>query len=93
MNISDPQYPIQVRFADGDRWSLDNEIEVAKSIEWFDSEDPEEEAEVSDALGRRVTVKIEAHRVIRLALTTFGSPTPKARCRGRSVGERLGGKH
>lgn len=69
-----PQYPILVRFSDGDRWSLDNEAELGGTLEWFDSEDPEEEAEVIDALGRRVTVKVEAHRVLRLELASRPSP-------------------
>jgi hypothetical protein len=55
---------------------LDNEVELGCTLEWFESEDPEEEAEVIDALGRRVSVKVEAHRVIRLELVS--PPSPRA---------------
>ena len=46
-----PQYPIIVYFADGDVWTHDNLVALVQSLEWFDSEDPEEEATVSTRSG------------------------------------------
>ena len=55
-----PRYPITVHsLDDNDRVSYDNERDLACDLEWFDSEDPEEHAEVLDADGRRVHLKIE----------------------------------
>ncbi|PRP94327.1 hypothetical protein [Enhygromyxa salina] len=66
-----PLFPIHVHFSDGNHWTLDTELELTQNLEWFDSDDPEEEAEVTDALGRRVSVKIECFRMLRLELVSF----------------------
>lgn len=60
-----PEYPIVVRFMeDGDVWKLDDQTELATSLEWIDSEDPEERVVVEDRRVRRVILKVEAHRVL-----------------------------
>lgn len=69
------EFPLHVCFDDGDEWVLDTPIEVASSLEWFDSDDPTETAIVTDALGRRVTVRVDAHQleVCTLAAVVAGS--------------------
>ena len=60
MTTEKPQYPITVLFKeDGDKWVLDNEQELGCNLEWFDSKDPEQNTEVTDALGRNVEVVVE----------------------------------
>ena len=55
-----PEFPIRVRFLDdGDLWELDDEVEAATSLEWIDSEDPEERVVVTDRRGRRVVLVVE----------------------------------
>ncbi len=57
---SDPVFPITVTFLeDGDKWILNNESELASNLEWFDSRDPDENAEIVDQLNRHVRVKVE----------------------------------
>jgi len=69
MATDKPQYPITVLFKEsGDRWVLDNEQELAINLEWFDSTDPEEDAEVTDALGRAVEVVVEKLELKRCVL-------------------------
>ena len=68
----EPQYPILVFFADGDVWTHDNLIDLLTALEWFDSEAPEEEATVFDALGRRLVVKIVALDLVELRLADGG---------------------
>ncbi len=64
-----PRLPIKVLFLeDGDEWILDNEIEIATSLEWFDSDSPDENAIVTDADGRLVRVKVEKLEIITLEL-------------------------
>jgi hypothetical protein len=59
-----PQFPVRVLFReDDDEWVLDSEHELAVSLEYFDSDDPAENADVRDALGRAVRVKVDALRV------------------------------
>ena len=64
-----PAFPLRVRFREnGDEWSLDSEDEVAENLEWFNSADASENAQVWDANGRRVRIKVEALRVLVLEL-------------------------
>ena len=54
-----PEFPITVRFEeDGEEWVLDTIHEIAGSLEWFDSDDPEERATVIDRRGRSVRLKV-----------------------------------
>lgn len=66
--MASPVYPLRVVFGDGDEWQLDNQDEVACNLEWFDSSDPDEDAEVLDALNRPVVLKVERLEVKLLKL-------------------------
>lgn len=62
-----PEYPIKVVFKeDGETWILNNEEELATSLEWFDSESPTENAMAIDNQGRAIRIKVE-----KLELVTF----------------------
>ena len=62
-----PEFPIRVSFhQDDDQWVLASLDELACSLEWFDSNDPDEFASVVDSRDRAVRVKVE-----RLALLRF----------------------
>ena len=62
--MSRPEFPIRIRFLeDGSEWILDNEIELANNLEWFNSDDPEEKAIVTDKQGRAVSLKVEELRI------------------------------
>lgn len=55
-----PEFPITVTFLDDrDEWVLDNEIELAENLEWFNSDDPEERAIVKDKNGIAVKLIVE----------------------------------
>ena len=55
-----PRFPISVTFReDGEVWVLDHIKELAMNLEWFDSNDPEEEAVVNDAENRDVVLVVE----------------------------------
>ena len=55
-----PSFPLTIFFhEDGDIWTLNNEIEVATNLEWFDSTSPDEKASVKDSLGRSVILLVE----------------------------------
>jgi hypothetical protein len=64
-----PQFPIKVFFyEDNDEWILNSEDDIALNLEWFDSEDIEENTKVTDRLGRPVRLKVEALQVIKFEL-------------------------
>lgn len=64
-----PVFPIKVFFKeDGDEWILDNEDEIASSLEWFNSEDPEENTIVTDKNGNPVKLVIEKLEIKQLEL-------------------------
>jgi hypothetical protein len=64
-----PEFPIVVTFQeDGDKWVLESADELACSLEWFDSEDPEERAVVVDAKNRPVRLRVEKLKLISLEL-------------------------
>jgi hypothetical protein len=65
----EPKRPITVRFReDGEEWILDSDVEIAGSLEDFDSDDPSENAEVWDADRRLVRLRVKAQRIITLEL-------------------------
>lgn len=67
--MKEPQYPITVRFLeDEEEWVFMNEVELTSNLEWFDGANPEENAVVTDQLGRPVMVKVEAHELLELKL-------------------------
>jgi hypothetical protein len=59
MSRESPQMPITVRWGDGEREEYDSLVELGSSLEWFDSDDPGYQAQVHDALGRPVRLKID----------------------------------
>jgi hypothetical protein len=54
-----PDFPIRVKFADGEEWKFSDEHEAEITLEWFDSDQADEEAQVFDAQGRPVRLKVE----------------------------------
>ena len=65
----EPTFPIKVVFLeDGEEWIHENEQELANNLEWFNSEDPEDQALVTDKQGRAVTLVIEALQIKQLEL-------------------------
>jgi ABC-type Fe3+-hydroxamate transport system substrate-binding protein len=58
-----PEYPLHIWTCDEPEELVHTEVELATSLEWFDSTDGDETVRVTDARGRPVTVKIEATRV------------------------------
>ena len=61
----EPQFPIMVVHSDGDRWILNNREEVARNVEFYDSDDPgDEPLIVTDALRRPVRLKVEALQLL-----------------------------
>jgi hypothetical protein len=64
-----PLFPIKVHFfEDGDEWIFDDDADIAQNLEWFDSDDIEENASVTDRLNRPVRLKVEALSIIVLEL-------------------------
>jgi len=55
-----PVFPIVVFFEeDSSKVEFADSDEAGVTLEWFDSEDPEERSIVTDAQGRRVVLKVE----------------------------------
>lgn len=55
-----PEYPLEVLFSEGgESLFLENKFDVCTALEWFDSEDPDERAVVTDKFGRSVKLKVE----------------------------------
>jgi hypothetical protein len=64
-----PEYPLTVTFHEsGEIWTLVDLDDAACNLEWFDSDDPEEQAVVVDNKGRPVRLKIESLKVIKCEL-------------------------
>jgi hypothetical protein len=62
---SRPEFPLKVAFRDaGEEWLLESESEAEQNLEWFDSEDPTEAADVTDRLGRSVVLKIRELKIV-----------------------------
>jgi hypothetical protein len=67
--VMKPSFPITVKFLDSDEiWILESEIEAAKTLEWFDTDDPEQHARVVDSQGRAVALTVRAHQIVRCQL-------------------------
>ena len=65
MPILSPEFPIKVTFLeDGDVWIFDNEEEMACSMEWFDSDDPEEQTIVIDNQERPIRLKVQKLEIV-----------------------------
>jgi hypothetical protein len=63
-----PRFPITVRFGDGEEWVFRNEAELASSLEWFDSDDPTQDAAALDAAGNEIRVVVREHQLLKLEL-------------------------
>ncbi len=69
-HYNEPIFPIKVVFLeDGEEWIHENKQELAYNLEWFNSEDPEEKALVTDKQGRAVTLVIEELQIKQLKLS------------------------
>jgi hypothetical protein len=75
-----PQYPLTVRFEDGTSEVLDTPVEVAGTLEWFDTDDPSDtmtdtHGTVIDARGRPVRLKVEALEIVTCELLESAEPS------------------
>jgi len=53
-----PQYPLTVRFNDGEVETIADDRDACCNLEWLDTDDAEDPVVVSDALGRRVRMRM-----------------------------------
>lgn len=61
----EPEFPLTVTFLDtNEEWIMDNKDDIRNELEWFDSNDPEENARVIDKSGRQVDLKVAALDII-----------------------------
>lgn len=61
----EPQFPITVTFHENDEiWTLLDLNDAACNLEWFDSDDEEEKAEVADSEGRPVRLKVQSLKIV-----------------------------
>ena len=50
-----PEYPIKIFFyEDKEEWILNDEVELATNLEWFDNNDPKERVTITDNQDRPV---------------------------------------
>jgi hypothetical protein len=60
-----PTFPITVTFNENnDVWTFNDEKEAACTLEWFDSESPDEMATVVDSKGQLVSLKVEKLNIL-----------------------------
>jgi hypothetical protein len=64
-----PEFPLRVKFDDGDEWLLESEEQVETNLEWFDTDDGDKTVLVLDRLGRPVRLKVEAFSLLMLELS------------------------
>ncbi len=63
--VNEPKFPIKVHFHEtNEEWLLDDMDDIACNLEWFDSDEPDENATVTDLLGRPVRLKVEQLAVL-----------------------------
>ena len=68
-----PEFPVTVTLhEEGEVFVLNSLKELACQLEWFDSDDPEENASVTDAKGRAIRTKIEKLSVLVFELQSVG---------------------
>ena len=64
-----PIFPIYITFyEDNTQWKLNNEKEICENLEWFDSEDIDENVLVKDADGQKVCLKVEKLELVSFKL-------------------------
>ncbi len=67
--VSDPKFPIRIEYSDGTESEIfDNEVELACTLEWFDSDDDDYHAKVIDAKNRSVRLVVRKLEIIEFAL-------------------------
>ena len=55
-----PSFPLKVIFhEDGEAWIISDEEDAACTLEWFDSDNPDENASVTDSMGRKVRLVVD----------------------------------
>jgi hypothetical protein len=65
-----PEYPICIVYEDEtENVVLANAMEVMTHLGWFDSDDPESCAQVTDAKNKAVSLKVKALEIIELKYT------------------------
>lgn len=64
-----PKFPIKVTFrSDGQQLKFDNAPEAACTLKWFDSQDREENVQVTDSLGRHVILTVVKLEIMQCCL-------------------------
>lgn len=65
----DPSFPISVYFEETEEeWIFSDATEMACTLEWFDSDDPEERAIIRDSQNRPVRLKVEKLELVEFRL-------------------------
>lgn len=62
------EFPIKVKFDDGEEWILETVEEVETNLEWFDTDDGDKSALVFDRLDRPVRLKVEGFTLLMMEL-------------------------
>jgi len=61
----EPQFPITVTFHEnGETWALSDLNDAACNLEWFDSDDEGEKADVVDREGHPVRLKVQSLKIV-----------------------------
>jgi hypothetical protein len=63
-----PQFPLAVEFSDGETLLVEDIQDAECNLEWLDTDDPEDQVQVRDALGRQVRLRIEGLKIKTLEL-------------------------
>ena len=63
-----PRFPLKVSRSNGDEDELEDEAGLLCDLEQFDSDDPDYDAVVTDALGRRVRLRVRPGALLLLEL-------------------------
>ena len=63
------EFPLKVKFNDGEEWILETVEEVETNLEWFDTDDRDRSALVFDRLDRPVRLKVEGFTLLMLELS------------------------
>ena len=59
-----PEFPLKIKFADGEEWVLETVEEVETNLEWFDTQDGDKSSLVFDRLGQPVRLKVERFELL-----------------------------
>ena len=67
-----PEFPLHIKFDDGEEWILETIEEVECNLEWFDTDDDDKSALVFDNYGKSVRLKVEALKLLVCELIQLG---------------------